>query len=309
MATLYVHMFGKFRVQRDGHIVAGLEACKLQELFGFLLINRHRAFPRETLAVQLSSDSDAPRAKKHLRQTLWELQAALSSPGELESEPVLLADAEWVQLNPQLDLWLDVADFELAYRLLDLPADQSIEDTYVQKLEAASRLYTGQLMENCYQDWCLFERERLHGMYAALIDRLIETSEARHDYRAGLAYGKQILRYDRARERTHRQLMRLFYLAGDRTAALRQYHRCVVDLQEELGVAPSRKTKALYEKICLDQDDIFLPPSSNHPNNFVSSTMALCEAIAHLKAVAAVLTRMQMGLLHKIETLERSVKQ
>ena len=40
-----------------------------------------------------------------------------------------------------------------------------------------------------------------------------------------LAYGARILHCDRARERTHRRLMRLHFLAGDRTAALRQYPR------------------------------------------------------------------------------------
>src|SRR5436190_19488575 len=47
--------------------------------------------------------------------------------------------------------------------------------------------------------------------------------------------------------------MRLYYLAGDRTGALRQYEHCVTALNEELGVKPSRLTARLYEQMKLDE--------------------------------------------------------
>ena len=49
--------------------------------------------------------------------------------------------------------------------------------------------------------------------------------------------------------------MRLYYLAGDRTAALRQYQQCAAALDEELGVRPAQRTVRLYEQIRLDQVD------------------------------------------------------
>lgn len=57
-------------------------------------------------------------------------------------------------------------------------------------------------------------------------------SEAQHLFTEGLADGAQILRYDRAREQTDRQLMRLHYQAGDRTAAIYQYKACVKALED-----------------------------------------------------------------------------
>src|SRR5690606_35507187 len=52
-----------------------------------------------------------------------------------------------------------------------------------------------------------------------------------------------------AREHTHRALMRLYYVAGDRTGALRQFQRCTTALREELSVSPSPQTIALYQRI------------------------------------------------------------
>lgn len=70
--------------------------------------------------------------------------------------------------------------------------------------------------------------------------------QAHGEYEMGLFHGAQILAYDRARERTHRRLMYLHYLAGDRAAALRQYERCVAALEEELCVSPDQGTCNLY---------------------------------------------------------------
>ena len=76
---------------------------------------------------------------------------------------------------------------------------------------------------------------------------------AHQDYEAGQFYGGLLLQQDRAHERTHRQLMRLHYRAGDRTAALRQHERCRAALREELGVEPDRRTAALCEQIRADR--------------------------------------------------------
>jgi DNA-binding SARP family transcriptional activator len=47
--------------------------------------------------------------------------------------------------------------------------------------------------------------------------------------------------------------MRLYYRAGDRTAALRQFERCITALCEELDVRPGKRTLVLYDQIRKDQ--------------------------------------------------------
>ena len=131
-----------------------------------------------------------------------------------------------------------MAEFEQAFNLTRGTPGRQLDAQNVQILQNAVELYRGDLLEGWYQDWCLFERERLQNMYLTMLDKLIDYSEANELYEAGLAYGAHILRHDRARERTHRRLMRLHYLARDRTEALRQYERCVSSLDKELGVEP-----------------------------------------------------------------------
>jgi DNA-binding SARP family transcriptional activator len=90
-------------------------------------------------------------------------------------------------------------------------------------------------------------------MYLVMLDKLMEYCEASGRFESGMTYGAMILSCEPARERTHRRLMTLHYRAGDRTAALREYERCVAALERELNVGPAKRTVALYQQIRMDQ--------------------------------------------------------
>jgi DNA-binding SARP family transcriptional activator len=249
MMTLKVYLFGKFSVKVDEMPVVGLESSKVQELFGYLLCHRDRPHPRERLADTLWSRSQGTQSRKYLRQALWLLQTALSALYPSGPPPFLDIDVDWIRLRSHESLWLDVAEFERAFSCCRNKPSREMEEAQSRDLYKAVEIYQGEFLEGCYQDWCLCERERLNGAYLTILYRLMNYCEARLDCEKGIDLGRRILQCDRASERTHLQMMRLHYLAGDRTAALRQYLLCRHTLAEELGVQPSRETTALYEKI------------------------------------------------------------
>src|SRR5678816_4387683 len=141
-------------------------------------------------------------------------------------------------------------------------------------LKDAVTLYNDDLLPGYYQDWVLFERERLQNMYLLMLDKLIVYLQFHGDYEVAQGYGATILRYDPARERTHRQMMHLYSLAGDRTSALRQFERCALALKQELGVRPERKTVELYERIKSDQmsnsDSPETPPHNSNSSDILT---------------------------------------
>jgi DNA-binding SARP family transcriptional activator len=290
MDGLRIHLFGKFEVYCGEPAPVGLYSQKPRELFCFLLTHRDRPHPRETLADLLWTDRSPAQSKKYLRKTLWQLQATLASHFSSLNGHVLLVEPDWIQLNPQADLWLDVADFEQAFTRLRGVPGRELDSDSAQTLQSAVSLYRGELLENWYQDWCLCERERLRSIYRTMLDKLIGYCQANGQYEAGLVYAARILRYDRARERTHRQLMRLHYLAGDRTTALRQYKLCVAILKEELGVTPTKRTLALYEQIRSDQLDISARTPMQPRTPFETMNIALPEIFDRLNQIYAALT-------------------
>lgn len=252
MSDLQIVLFGKFRIRHKGEELVGIDGRKTQELLAYLLIHRSRAHAREVLAELLWGEPGGVQSRKYLRQALWQVQSALEPCTDADEPAPLMTDAEWVQLNPVCHLWIDVAQFEEAYlRAQGIPGAE-LGGPEVERLASAVDLYQGDLLEGCYQDWCIFERERYQNMVLAMLDKLIDWCESRQEFELGLGYGQRILRYDRARERTHRRMMRLYYLAGDRTSALRQYDLLVRTLREELNVKPARRTILLWEEIRAD---------------------------------------------------------
>jgi DNA-binding SARP family transcriptional activator len=306
VSQLTVRMFGKFCVRRNGEAVR-LDASKLQELFCYLLINRQSPHPRESLAALLWEDSSTAQSKKYLRQALWNLQAALDCEGVSNADRVLLVEPNWVSLSPTAGIWLDVAVFEQSFAFTREVAGQHLDTAMAQALDDAVQLYQGDLMEGCYRDWCLYERERLQSAYLIMLDKLMGYCESHQEYEAGLGYGHRIMRYERARESTHRRLMRLYYLAGDRTAALRQYARCVEALAEELGVKPDKRTMALYDQIRADEFKRATPlPACPGPSPDAGAVplSEVSEVMDHLKQLRVVLTGIQCRVQEDIQAVD-----
>jgi len=290
MKEITIRLFGRPCYTVAEEPIHGMEARKVQELFIYLLLHRAHPCSREALAAMLWGERDETHAKKYLRQALWQLQGALERAYH-PHEPVMQVDNEWVQIRPQAPIWLDVEEFELAYASLRSGQNNSLSAEQSDALCRAVELYEGDLLEGWYQDWCIFERERLLQMYLVMLDALIDHAEQTQDYAEGIHFCELALRKDPARERTHRRLMRLYCAAGNRSAALRQYELCVNLLRRELNVGPSKSTEALYEQIRSDQIDTRLHSSE------VASDLAEMQAILHE------LTRLQSTLLQTLQQM------
>lgn len=304
MSALTFQLFGRLCVMRDARSVEGLETSKEQELLCYLLIHRDRSHPREALASLLWGDSSTERSRKYLRQALWRLHAALHT-GKLADQHLLTVEHDWVQLNPRSDLWLDVAVLEQAFIATQGVPGKQLNRSDAEMLKAAVEHYKGDLLEGWYHDWCLFERERLQNMYLSMLSKLMSYCQRLNEYENGQLYGSTILRYDRASERTYRQLMHLQYMAGDRTGALRQYERCVTALDEELGVKPERCTTALYEQI---RDDRLreTDPVDDHPASVAATSLP--EVLGRLKQLQLVLAAVQNRVQRDIKAVEQGLK-
>ena len=300
MSAISFQLFGKFRVSAAEREL-DLHAPKHQELLCYLLVHRDRPHPRETLATLLWGNNSTEKSKKYLRQALWQIQHALEPRLGATGGGVLVVENEWVRFNAAADLWLDVAAFERAFAAARDSAGRDLGVAAVASLQEAVQMYRGDLLEGWYQDWCLFERERLQNIYFHMLDKLMSHCESAREYEQGQIYGSLILRHDPARERTHRQLMQFHYGAGDRTSALRQYERCVAALDEELGVKPDSRTNALYQRIKADDCPPNIPDA---PSPAESSTLSLPKLLSRLRRLQKNLSDAQQQIQQDIKAVE-----
>ncbi len=287
MTALHIFLFGRFHVEYEKQSLISLEARKAQELFCYLLLYPNRPHFREVLADLLWRDVSAIQPKSYLRKALWQLQSALESQAETVNIPLLLIEPDWIQLNPEASFWLDTIIFERAFATVQNVPGRELTPQHAQVLKKAVNLYAGDLLEGWYADWCLYERERFRYMYLAMLDKLMNYCVAHQDYETGIVYGLQALRYDPAREHTHRQLIRLKYLAGYRTEALRQYERCVTMLAKELNVKPAQRTVALCEQIRADGLNTSDSTSSQINPAIDSSLSEILNRLQHLEDTLA----------------------
>jgi len=268
MAGLHIFLFGKLKLSFENQDILGLEARKAQELFCFLLLNPHRSHFRETMADLLWGDAPATQPKTYLRKAIWQLQTVLDAHVTVTRVPLLLAETDWVQLNDKADYWLDAQVFKEIFTLVQNIPGRHVGAMQAKQMEQAIKMYRGDLLEGWYSDWCLYERERYKYMYLAMLDKLIAYHEVKQNYEQGISYGVEVLRHDPARERTHRRLMRLHYLAGRRTESLHQFERCASILDRELQVKPSKRTQFLFETI---RNDHLETIRNDHLSNVASS--------------------------------------
>jgi DNA-binding SARP family transcriptional activator len=306
MSPVRINFFGQLRVEYDEKSWRGPEGCKVRELFCYLMIHRATSHNRERLASLLWEECSAAQSKKYFRQALWQLQSACDQHLGTANGRLLLVNPEWIQVNPEIELWVDTAVFEQNFCCLQ--AHKSLDEKSARALDEAVRLYKDDLLVGWYQDWCLYERERLQNMYLIMLDELAEYCEANRDYAAGVDYCARILHYDPARERAHQQMMRMYYLAGDRTAALRQFDRCVESLKKELDVGPTHSTLALREQICADR---LAQPSPPPPPDLPSAEpfTLLPAVLINLKQLQNKLVELQGKLQQDIQAVEQALPQ
>jgi predicted ATPase/DNA-binding SARP family transcriptional activator len=231
---LRIHLFGHLKVFHGDQPVRFSALPKTLPLWVYLLLHRSAALAREPLAFTLWPDVDESEARGNLRRHLHDLKRAL--PPAPQEAPWLLIDATSVQWNPDAPYWLDVQEFEQAVAL-------------PQRWTEAAALYTGDLLPAIYDDWAMFERERLRNRFFDVLSQLMQQHHARRDLFAAIACAQQMLAYDPMREDVVRELMSLRFEAGDRPGALQEYQRFEQRLREEMDVAPMVETNALYDSI------------------------------------------------------------
>ena len=248
---LQVKLFGTGQATYNGTALAGFPGQQASLLLCYLLLNPH-SHHRERLAAVFWGDHPAHTSRKHLSQTLWRLRHTLQSV-DVPVDEYLHISKERISFDIAGDYWLDIQEFESTIiRHQDISGHQLTEDQAVD-LEAVASLYVGDLLEGIYEDWCLHDRERLNLLYLDALGKLMIFHERNQTFEQGLACGERIFNCDNTRERVHQQMMRLYWQAGNRSAALAQYKRCVQILREEMGIDPMRETTHLYEQMLHNQ--------------------------------------------------------
>ena len=230
---LDIRLFGQAGVCLNGTPIKFAKRNRTIAMLARIILQRGTPLSRDALAYSVFPDDDEATAVAELRRYLYLAGKALP---ERAGEPWLIADAETVRWNIEAGAAIDVIAFE------EFARDPST-------LEQAFDLYTGDLLEEIYDDWIVAERERLRARYLTILDELLARHRSKRHYPAAIECAKRILAIDPWREDTLRALMSTRYAAGDTAGALAEYERFARQLRNELSIAPMPETVAVRQSI------------------------------------------------------------
>ncbi|MCP4289575.1 MAG: protein kinase [Gammaproteobacteria bacterium] len=236
MPHLHLTLFGQPQLSQNDQPI-DLKSRKGLALLAYLAVEGSGQ-SRDGLAALLWPEYDQSRARANQRRTLF----------TLNKTPV----RDWLAADPEtIALRLDDADQIDVVTFARLVAAGSIE-----ALEQAAALYQGDFLAGFYvpdseafELWATIQREHFRRQALEVLDRLTEHYLKQADFPQAEITARRQLELDTLRERAWRQLMAVLAGSGDRSAALRQYQRCVRLLNDELGVPPAEETVALYERL------------------------------------------------------------
>jgi DNA-binding SARP family transcriptional activator len=246
VSTLRIRFFGCLELERDAQSLPRFPSRKVRDLFVYLTLNRETTHSREQLAGLFWGDSDDEKARHSLNTALWRLNGVLTSGAGDRARSQLRISPQEIGFNPAADFWFDVAEFESRCALA---AKCSTPEQQAALYSQAVSFYTGDLLTDCYEEWCIRERERLQCVYLRALGELLRYHSSRGEFEAAIDCARRTLAADSLREEVHRDLIRLYLRTGQTGSALRQYRVCEELLQRELAVAPMPETQQLLVEI------------------------------------------------------------
>lgn len=242
MAELRIYLLGTPRIEIDNHELM-LPRRKGLAILVYLAMTRE-AQRRDSLATLFWPESSQSGARSNLRGALFSLRNALQGDW-------LLMDGEHVSLDWNADIWVDALEYRASLHNQEHETALALE-----RVQAAVELYrddflTGFSLNDCpeFDDWQFFEADGFRQELLNSLDKLIENHRQQGNAENAISYARRRLAMDVLDESAHRTLMELYALAGQQSAAFRQYKECIRIFEEEFGAPPEESTTALYEAI------------------------------------------------------------
>ncbi|WP_328920914.1 AAA family ATPase [Streptomyces sp. NBC_00208] len=254
---LRLHLFGGFRVTRDGGppLADKWPRPSARALVKLLAVSPGHSLHREQAMEICWPDSDNQAALGSLRVALHAARRAIEPElAPRASSSYLTGEGTLLRLDPHTV----VIDADQAENL----AERALASGSAEALTAALAAFTGELLpEDRYAPWAEARREELSAMCDRVRLALAEAHLADGETELATEVALRAVAAAPAEERAHRVLIDAYLHQGLRRQAVRQYHLCREALDAELGVRPGPATERLH-LLALDASTAVIPAAS-----------------------------------------------
>ncbi len=215
---LRLQLLGEFVLARDDRRLA--LPLGAQRLLAFLAL--HGPTPRPVIMGTLWPSVGERHARGCLRTTIWRLN---------RNEPRLIGPAgDALVLRPEIAV--DTHAFSYSARSI-------LQGSLSAATECAVLRILGDLLPGWYDNWGIFERERLRQLRLHALDALASRLAADGHYADALEAAIEATRLEPLRESAHRAIIAIHLAEGNAAEAMRHYELFRELLGTELGIKPS----------------------------------------------------------------------
>jgi DNA-binding SARP family transcriptional activator len=226
---------------------------KAKALFVYLYLNRGRQISKYQLLGDLWPEAEHadPGRVKH---TVQVLRAALEGPRPPHGWQVVQERGGFYSFNLAVERYCDVEDFEEQLTRGRRARHSGDTGAALEYYRRSVELHGGAfLAEFRYDDWAAVEIARQHELFLQVLEEGARLEASQGNYARAIDLLRKAVREDPLHESSYVDLMRYLWLAGQRTEALRTYHRLRDVLARRLEVEPQAQTTRLYEAIRRDE--------------------------------------------------------
>ncbi|MEZ5409812.1 MAG: AAA family ATPase [Acidimicrobiales bacterium] len=244
--VLHVQMLGGFGLRVGERAASAMSSRPAVSLLAYLVLRRDRTHTRDLLAGKFWPDEPDAVARKRLSNALWQLNQSAKQIGLNELFDKTQAA---VGFAPGLPVVVDVEEFEGRLDELERRLRAEPRSVGIDELTAVVDSYGGDLLAGHYDEWILDPRQKVRERWLAALGVLVRKNRAATDYESALRHALSLVVAEPLSEEWHREVMRLYHLNGQPSAAERQFNLCRRALADELQVEPSVETVELLDKI------------------------------------------------------------
>lgn len=248
--SVRVHLAGRVSIEVNGRLLeqSAFPGQQGRVAFAYLVCERSRPVSRAELTEALWRSEIPPSVDTALNAIISKLRSLLVRAG-LSGSDVLVSGPGSYELRFPPDAWVDleaasdaIHDAESALRAGDPEAAYGPS-------AVAHHIARRPFLPGEDATWIDARRARLRGILLRALECRAEVYLWNHEFSLAVEAARDLTLLEPLRESGHRLLIRALAAGGNSAEALWAYEQCRQRIADQLGVDPSRQTKAVYEQV------------------------------------------------------------
>jgi two-component SAPR family response regulator len=239
--TLQVRSLGSDEIRVNAEIIpnSAWKSARAKALFYFIL-DRGKV-RREDIAIEFWPDFSKAKVNSNFHATLWRVRNALGS------KHIISFDGDYYSINPHVELFYDVSEYEEILSMLEDPSLTIYERRNLS--QQAIDMYQGEFLIDVDMFWCDMRRNELRQKNLDLTIRFAELEFEHHHFEEAKKLYEHALTLDPYQDQLHLALMACLVNMKSPAAAKAHFINYAHILEEELGIEPLEELQLFYNSL------------------------------------------------------------